>query len=114
MKTFPLLILSFAISSAAFSQEMYEVPLKERISNADYIFEGKVLSKESFWNEAHNDIYTLNRIEVYKIFKGSVQATEMTVVTPGGVVGEDAVLVEPSVKLQPQKVGLFFVKPATG
>jgi hypothetical protein len=114
MKTFPLLILLSAISFAAFSQDLYEVPLKQRIAEANFIIEGKVLSKESFWNEAHNDIYTLNRVEVYKVFKGQTQATEVMVVTPGGAVGDDMILAEPSLKLQKQMVGLFLLKSAEG
>lgn len=113
MKTF-VLLLSITVFAYCSTAQEQAVPLKERIAGADFIFEGKVLSSESLWNEEHNNIYTLHRIEVYKIFKGGPRSEKVIVVTPGGVVGDKAMIADHSLKLQANKIGLFFMKKAVG
>ena len=50
---------------------LYPVSLDQKIINAHYIFEGKVISSESFWGNNHSKIYTAYEIDIYKVFKGS-------------------------------------------
>lgn len=58
----------------------------DKVENAASIVIGKCVSKESRWDDAHRWILTYNKFEVEKALKG-VQGREVTIVTPGGVVG---------------------------
>ena len=97
MKT-TLLAISIVILHAAASAQclVYEVPLSARVQQAEAVFEGKVIAKKSFWNKQHTYIYTANTVEVYKIFKGNFTATQTEIITPGGVIGNKAVVAEPA------------------
>ena len=65
----------------------------DKVENASAIFLGRLVSKESRWDNAHRWILTYNRFQIDKSLKG-LPAREMTLVTPGGTVGnmtQDAV-----------------------
>lgn len=62
-------------------------PVPQLVAKATAVFEGKVISGHSFWNSAHNTIYTTHTVEVYKVFKGQVGPT-VEIVTEGGTVGD--------------------------
>ncbi|ALJ05757.1 hypothetical protein APS56_11750 [Pseudalgibacter alginicilyticus] len=79
--------------------------LKQQIEKSNLVVEGKVVSKKSFWSE--NRIYTVNTIEVYKVFKGSSISNNIEIITLGGVVGLQALKVSSSLKLNKGDVGVF-------
>jgi len=91
-----------------FAQEMLrEISLREQIDNSTLVVEGEVLSKTSFWN--NNLIYTANTVRVYKVFKGAPVST-IEVITLGGTVDLEAMIVSSSLKLQTGTVGLFVLQ----
>jgi len=92
------------------AQEMYEIPLQTSIREADVVIEGKVLSSRSSWNENHTFIYTTHQIEVYKILKGDVSTDVIELVTKGGQVGDDLIVVTHTLSPQPNEKGVFFLK----
>src|SRR5688572_16981117 len=92
-----LVLLSFHLSAQCLLKEL---PLNQRSSRSELIVEGKVIASQSFWNEAHNMIYTSNTIEIMKIFKGQVSASTIDIITEGGVVGMDMIKVSPSLSLK--------------
>ena len=95
------------ISGPIWAQLMLkEVSLSKQIEKSSLVVEGKVLSKKSFWNVNHEKIYTVNTIEIYKVFKGNALST-IEIITPGGVVGSDAQIVYPSLKLNIDDTGVF-------
>jgi len=108
-KTFIFLALFF-LSSDAFSQ-LIPISLEQRIDNANIIFEGKVISKTSFWNEPNTQIYTSNIVSVYKIFKGNLTATQVEIITQGGIVGKDMEEVSHSLQLNIGDIGIFTAIP---
>jgi hypothetical protein len=87
----------------------YVVPMQEKISGSSAIIEGKVIARQSFWNANSSFIYTSNIIEVYKVFKGSVTTNQIEVITEGGVVGNQMIKAEPSLELQIDETGVFFL-----
>ncbi|MCK5815992.1 MAG: T9SS type A sorting domain-containing protein [Flavobacteriaceae bacterium] len=99
------LFFSFLLPSVA-QGLMYEISLSEQVSASSQIIEGKVISKKSYWNASHGRIYTVNTIEVYKVFKGKTQSI-VEIVTQGGSVGMDIHQVNPSLKLRIGDVGVF-------
>jgi len=91
-----------------FAQEMLrEISLKEQIDNSNLVVEGEVISKTSFWK--NNLIYTSNTVQVYKVFKGAPVST-IEVITLGGTVALEAMMVSSSLKLQTGTVGLFVLQ----
>jgi hypothetical protein len=107
-----LLFVSVLFAAVKFSAnaQLYKVELEEKISKSLLIVEGKVITKRSFWNDAHTMIFTANTVEVYKIFKGSSTKT-IEVVTQGGTVGTKAVVVSDLLQLDENKTGIFFCYP---
>lgn len=58
----------------------------DKVEHAASIVVGKCVSTESRWDDAKRWILTYNKFEVEKSLKG-FQGREVTIVTPGGVVG---------------------------
>ncbi len=111
-KLFLLIIFSLT-SFSVFSQCMtYVVPMQEKISGSSAIIEGKVVARHSFWNATSTFIYTSNIVEVYKVFKGSVTTNQIEIITEGGIVGNQMIKAEPSLELEIDQTGIFFLMPA--
>ncbi|MDD5570656.1 MAG: T9SS type A sorting domain-containing protein [Bacteroidales bacterium] len=114
-KIYLTLALLFAFGTYRSNSQclMVETSLSERVQQSTAIFEGKVISNSSFWNEEHTNIFTSNFIEVYKVFKGDISTTEVEIITPGGIVGEDMEIETPSLELNVGDVGVFLVQQNT-
>lgn len=101
MKIFLLFILTtIAVVYQSSAQcLMYPVLLSQRAPQSNLIIEGKVINQQSFWNAAHNKIYTSNLVEVYKTFKNTA-TPYIEVITEGGIVGTDKHVFEPTLELE--------------
>jgi hypothetical protein len=91
-------------------QALYPVDLNEKVLQSSNIIEGKVIEQRSFWNAGHTMIYTANRVEVYKSFKGTV-SPEIEVMTVGGTVGLESIDASDLLSLQKDDIGVFFCYP---
>lgn len=101
------LFLTFSSFDNVFAQSsLIEIPLDEQIKNSELVIEGEVIAKESFWDVDHQNIYTKNTIEVYKVFKG-VHIQTIEVITIGGVVDDRALTVTHSLQLTLREKGVF-------
>lgn len=89
---------------------MVPLTLEHQASNADLIIEGVVKEKSAFITSAGNFIYTTYEIEVTRIFKGQLQKSTVYVVESGGIVGNRAIQVMPSIELQVGETGTFFLE----
>lgn len=112
MKSLKLVVLGVAVvalSTISYAQScmMYPVSLDKRVTESALVVEGKVVGKQSFWNAKGTSIYTANQIEVFKVFKGILEANIIVVVTDGGIVGTDMEVVNPSLQLSVGDVGVF-------
>ena len=65
------------------------VKFDEKVNRAASIVVGRVVSQESSWDANRQRILTRSKIAVEKTLKGS-PAQEITIVTPGGTVGDIA------------------------
>lgn len=100
-----LLCISFSVSA-----QLKEIPLAERAANSDFIIEGTVLSKRSFWNADRSMIYTGTVIQVFKVFKGEVSSENVEILTEGGVAVDKMIVVNPSLTLNKSDAGVFLCK----
>lgn len=89
---------------------MTPITLSERSNLSDIVVEGKVVSKYAQWDVNHRKIETINTIEVYTIYKGSFVTNTIELVTEGGIVGTDMLVVNPSLELSVGDYGLFSIK----
>ncbi|MBN8704005.1 MAG: PKD domain-containing protein, partial [Bacteroidetes bacterium] len=114
MQKLLLLLISVLVlnSNLALSQCLLTpISTTDKVINASVIIEGKVIAKKSFWDSKHKLILTKNKIEVYKVFKGTVSGKTIDIITEGGVVGNDMLVVEPSLQLELNDVGVFTCVP---
>lgn len=110
-----LALLLFAnITFSTKAQElMIEIPLETQVKSSIQIIEGKVTNKTSFWDRLERNIYTVNTIEVFKVFKGQTLNETIEIITPGGIVGNNAEIVTPSLSLNIGEIGLFMLNSST-
>ena len=84
--------------------------LEQRVEEATYVIEGKVISQNSFWDEQAQNIFTANTIELYKLFKGNTaEFNSIEIITRGGQVDEDLQIDFPSLRLSEGDVGIFLL-----
>ena len=106
-----LTILLMVSATCSFAQFSIPITLDERVSHSALIIEGKVTDKTAFWDSDHRLIYTLNRVAVDKIFKGSVPADTIDVVTTGGISGQQGLIVSDEAVLDQGSQGVFLLNP---
>lgn len=90
---------------------LYPLAPEVRAEKSDLIVEGKVISQNSFWGTGHQNIYTANLIEVYKVFKGTLSGAQIEVITEGGTVGNRKQVTTPALELSDSEMGVFFCEP---
>ena len=106
--------LYLVITSLCFSlswAQLQPIDFNQRIKESNVVVEGVVLEQNPVWNSKKTKIYTVNRIQVYKIFKGTKSLTHIDICTPGGTIGFEKHEVNPSLKLKTGDTGLFILKP---
>lgn len=81
----------------------------ERIVSSDIVLEGKVIEKQSFWNDKSTLIYTISKVEVYKVFKGNITEETISVRTEGGIVGDQVQYSFHSPHLSENREGIFIL-----
>lgn len=81
------LLAGSAFCGSAEATLMQAASFDEKVENANAIVYGKVVKQEARWDSQHRWILTYTTIKVEKSLKG-VTPPEITVVTPGGKVGE--------------------------
>ncbi len=103
------LFLSLHFQAQDCSSLMEPVSLHNRTNEATLIIEGEVINSTSYWDTAHQNIYTIHEVTVYKNAKGDNEVT-VFVETLGGIVGDDMQTTSSSASLNEGDVGVFFLK----
>ncbi len=104
---FIVLILVGTLGTARSHNDMVKLPLSLRVGVADVVVEGTVTSSYSL--SLDNTIYTAFRVSIHKIFKGTVTASEIEVISPGGFYNGTFQIVEPTFTAHNGQTGLFMV-----
>ena len=88
MRPRTLLVAAALLATATAHATLTEaIPFDKKVGTSASIILGKVVRTESRWDESHSRILTYTTFRVSKSYKG-LPANEMTVVTPGGQVGD--------------------------
>lgn len=109
-KTFTTLTIATLFAICLIKQsKAQEIPkdISERITNATYIFEGKVIRVNSYWTADLGYIYTSSTIEIHKIFKGAIDCGTVEVITEGGTVGDKTLSISHNLILKKGMKGIF-------
>ena len=93
--------------------QMVEVSFPNKVQQSTLIVEAKVIQKQASWNDANTRIYTANEIEIYKVFKGQLPSGNYQIITQGGTVGNDRLVVCPSLQLSVGEIGVFLLESST-
>lgn len=93
--------------------------LDNLVAASPIVVEGKVRSQQGFWDDENKNIYTVNEIEIFTVFKGINILGTLQVVTLGGVVGLDTDnpemdRVSSALELQVGEMGLFMLQSFPG
>lgn len=110
-KKFTITILLLLITITGYAQALYPVSFEQKTAEATLIVEATVKNGESFWNPAHTMIYTAWDLEIYKVFKGELQAANIQVITQGGTVGDEGIYTSDLLRLQTGNTGVFLLHP---
>lgn len=81
-------ILALALTPRAEATLMKAATFDEKVENAASIVLGTVVKTESRWDDEHRWILTYTTFRIEKAMKGIVAQPEITIVTPGGEVGD--------------------------
>ncbi|MEP5338957.1 MAG: T9SS type A sorting domain-containing protein [Algibacter sp.] len=100
------LICLFIIPSINAQMMLKEISLERQISKSSLVVEGEIIDKKSFWNAEKNNIYSVNLVEVYKVFKGNSINT-IEIITSGGEVDGVSQTFIPGLKLKVGDIGVF-------
>ena len=86
------------------------ISLADRVNQSELIIEGEIISSQSKWNVERNMIFTVSQIRVFKLFKGSLSGSVVTLLTEGGQDGLD--LIEVGNEFMPVvgEQGVFMLK----
>ncbi|RDC65198.1 T9SS type A sorting domain-containing protein [Adhaeribacter pallidiroseus] len=87
------------------------INLEERAQTATLIVEAEVVDQQSYWNAAHQNIYTRQTLQIFKILKGTASET-ITAITEGGQVGAAMHSFTGTLQLKKKDQGIFFLVPA--
>jgi len=84
--------------------------MQKRVYLSDMIVEAEVTDQRCLWDIHSKNIYTIHTLKVYKVFDGNFNGEEIQLVTMGGRVGLEMLVMEPSLQLQNEEFGLFLLK----
>ena len=84
-----------------------------RAQQSVLVVEAEVLDAQSFWDTAHQRLFTRHRLRVFSLLKGAVaDTTGLRVITEGGWLGLDQQVLTNTLQLRPGQQGVFFLMPA--
>ena len=81
------LLLALVVTPRAGATLTKAATFDEKVSNSAAIVLGHVVRQEAKWDDQHRWILTYTTFQIEKAFKGVPGQQEITIVTPGGRVG---------------------------
>jgi hypothetical protein len=105
------LLVFILVANQAMPQCMsYPVPLEQRINQSAYIVQGKVVEQHCYIDPVTGFVNTLNKFRVAAWLKNYSPAEDVYIITLGGVYGNKAMIVTPSLQLDMQHEYLLMLE----
>ena len=105
-RLFSNLTLIFSLLSCTLSAQINI----ELINSSDLIIEGKIIEQRCIETDKNDNIYTLNTIKVFKVFKGNVETSTIMLATLGGRMGKKEQTWSHGFVAVKETEGVFFLK----
>ena len=105
-------ILFFITLFAYGQQEKGSFSIESVFNESTMVFSGQVIDKESYWDVEHKMIYTVHKVKLAKSYKGSFEQYTF-LISEGGTIGLQGIIVKPSVKFRINSTGYFLLKEAS-
>ena len=83
--------------------------IQDLIKQSDLVLEGEVVNKESKWSPDRAFIYTENLVRVDKLYKGQLLDTLVSIVTKGGLVGDELQIHTHYASVPKGQIGIFYL-----
>lgn len=112
MKKILTLIILTTIFIKGFAQEI-PIEIIDRINTVDYIVEGSVIDKKSYYTIDMQKIYTINLIKISKVLKGELECGTVELITTGGEVGSTRIFSEHLLEVDRDAKGVFLCRATT-
>jgi hypothetical protein len=109
----PLIVLSLLlllVSRASGQCMYYPVPLEQRVEKAQAIVLGHVTSKHCYFDQTTGSINTLNVFKVDAWLKNNSGASEVGIITLGGVIDDRATIAYPAAQLEDYNEYILFLE----
>lgn len=106
-RTTLLLLLISSLMSAQLIDK--SIKLEDTFKSASVVVNGQVIEKQSYWDVDRQMIYTVHKIKVSKSFKGNNRKYQY-LITEGGSIGLQGVIIKPSVKISLHSAGYLMLK----
>jgi len=103
-------LLAFLVIGGTANGLVLKKSLGQLTDESTLIVKGKVITKESYWNEAHNRIWTTLKIQVSEYIKGTGSSV-ITFRVPGGTVGDTTLYVSDAPQWKEGEEVLLFLNP---
>ncbi len=107
-----MLLLPFFNSSAQNGCMLIPVKNEKKVMASSLIAEGEITAVRSYQTEDRTKIYTVNTLNLFRVFKGTAIRQQIQVVTEGGQVGLNRMQVSSENSFAVGDKGLFFLYPA--
>jgi hypothetical protein len=104
--------LTFGLCAPAKASIVTSMTLRELVDQADDIVVAKVVSVTAAWDGAHRHILSTVEADVEEIWKGNTDTRHVTVVQPGGTVGDIEMTVYGMPTFSVAERSLLFLKRA--
>ena len=104
-------VVVVGLSAPARASLMVPLDLTELVRRSDHIAVADVVSVEAAWDARHERILSTIKLDVVEAWKGSAApATRITIVQPGGTVGDITMVVFGMSQFQPGERSLLFLR----
>jgi len=99
--------------SSFLSAQIVDKPLnlETTYKSSSVVINGRIVEKSAYWDIRGKMIYTVYKVEVSKSFKGNSGSFQY-LLTEGGAIGLEGVIVKPSLKLNVNSSGYMMLKKA--
>jgi len=88
---------------------IYPISIDQRITASKQIAIGKVVQQYTFWDDNKQNIYTAHLLEITAYLKKTSTKQYVEIITPGGVIEDEAQIVYPNIELVLHKSYFFFL-----
>ncbi len=104
-------MLTAFFSSISLNAQLVKISIPDKVLMSSYIFEGEVIRKDSYYNQNQDFIYTSYTIDISKIFKGDINCGTIEIISEGGEMAGESLLISHNLDLENGDVGTFMCIP---